>query len=121
MKLWNWFLALIGQRFPLPPRHILTYEEMRDYWNSLDDQWRLECTIIVLRIRRTGGEENTLNIWRIPRILAPSSWFPVLSDIRQKLGPIEPADPFTIRIDREWERLPGIKVKEEVCIANFEL
>jgi hypothetical protein len=36
-------------------------------------------------------------------------------------GLAEPHDPFTIRIDREWERMPGIKVKEEVCIANFEL
>ncbi len=120
MKPWNWFLTLIGKRFPLPPRHILTYEEMRKYWESLDDRWRIECTIIVLRIRRTAADDPR-TMWKIPRILAPASWFPAISDIQQKLGHDELNDPFTIRIDREWERHPGIKVKEEVCIANFEL
>lgn len=120
MKSWNWFLTLIGKRFPLPPRHILTYEEMRKYWAGLDDRWRADCTILVLRIRRTTADDAR-NIWRIPKLLSPATWFPTLGDIQQKLGHAEPNDPFTIRIDREWEVQPGIKKKEEVCIANFEL
>jgi hypothetical protein len=120
MNLWNWFLTLIGKRFPLPPRHILTYEEIRKYWESLDDRWRVDCEIIVLRIRKASADDPR-TIWRVPRLLAPATWFPTLGDVQQKLGHGESNDPFTIRIDREWEVQPGIKKKEEVCIANFEL
>lgn len=115
--LWNWILTKLGKRFPLPPRHILTYEEMWIYWGMLGS-WQRQCSIIVLRIRKPDTElqaaMKSSNIWK-PTI------FPTKADILDYLGAREPHDPFTIRIDREWERQPGIKVKEEVCIANFEL
>jgi len=111
MKLWNWFLTLIGKRFPLPPRHILTYEEIQKYWDSLSPSWQKQCKVIVLRIRKPRMGALSMLQWK---------GIPTFDQILMEFT-VEPNDPFTIRIDREWEKLPGIKVKEEVCIANFEL
>jgi hypothetical protein len=160
MTLWNWLLTKLGKRFPLPPRHILTYEEIKKYWAHLPTRWRQQCCLIVMRIRKP--ERGRQNIWR-PH--DPSSdpqrlqfwsargtigtpftldYFPTISEIRAVFGYAdgsqgdrstptdigtwiaaktsdESPDPFTIRIDREWEVQPGIKKKEELCIANFEL
>jgi hypothetical protein len=132
MKFWNWILTKLGKRFPLPPRHILTYEEISRYWMSMSECWQRQCLITVLRIRKPVKGDERPNIWVVPPLFSPTQWWPSRVDILGKLGRPEPnkdlidpnnreRDPFTIRIDREWERQPGIKVKEEVCIANFEL
>ena len=113
MNLWNWFLTKLGKRFPLPPRHILTYEEIRKYWDGLSPTWQRQCRVFVLRIRK--ARMGAMTMWCPDPVAIPQ-----LDDIRSEFC-YEPNDPFTIRIDREWEKLPGIKVKEEVCIANFEL
>ena len=114
MNLWNWFLTLIGKRFPLPPRHILTYEEIRRYWVSISPIWRRGLRVRVLRIRKPL-HMGAMTIWEPDPVTMPN-----LDEIRSEFQ-YEDGDPFTIRIDREWEVQPGIKKKEEVCIANFEL
>jgi hypothetical protein len=58
---------------------------------------------------------GAMTIWEPDPVTVPS-----LDEIRSEFQ-YEPNDPFTIRIDREWEVQPGIKQKKEVCIANFEL
>jgi len=116
MKLWNWFLTLIGKRFPLPPRHILTYEEMRKYWESLGERRQRQCTLVVLRIRKVPMRGFPNIVRRVGPSMLPSS-----VEMLSVFGIQEHGEPFTIRIDREWEPVPGMKKKEEVCIANFEL
>jgi hypothetical protein len=120
MRLWNWLLTKLGKRFPLPPRHILTYEEIKKYWDSMSPRWQRQCSVIVLRIRKPIPNDQRPAIWRPGS--PDNTWVPTKTEVLGMLGRNnEVNNPFTIRIDREWERLPGIKVKEEVCIANFEL
>lgn len=113
MKLWNWFLTKLGRRFPLPPRHILNYEEISKYWDSMSPSWQGQCNVLVLRIRKSKESQGGM--------ILKYSYIPSLDEIRGDFPSREPNDPFTIRIDRAWELHPGIKTKEEVCIANFEL
>ena len=140
MKLLQVFIMRRDRReFPKPKRHIMTYEEITQYWNRLPERWKQQCIVRVIRIRKPD-ESGKPNIWKIrygmhfpPDLITtyrigekaglPSqAELPSQDEILQRLGrPGEIADPYTVRIDREWEPMPGVTAKEEVCIANFTL
>ena len=117
---------LFGRTFPSPPAHILTYEQIVKYWNGLDPKWQKECTIRILRIRKPDKDNPKPSMW-VPNMILdgyrPPPFMPEMEAIERELAwrtTCDP-DPFTIRIDREWVPQPGLRNREEVCIANFEL
>lgn len=125
MRIWTmlatWLRTVIEccsfrRKFPRPPAHILTYDQIAQYWERMNPRWQRECTIIVLRIRRTSS--GAPHIWKLddmPHLAAIRSFFEVHFD------PTDEQDPFTIRIDRTYQLQPGMRKHEEICIANFEL
>ena len=123
-----------GRKFPRPPAHILTYEQIAEYWKRMHPKFQKECSVIVLRIRKPVAGDAKPNVWkpfappipdgvpRLPFMLDGVPFIPGKEFILRELGrPEELNDPYTIRIDREWQVQPGMKKHEEVCIANFEL
>jgi hypothetical protein len=126
MRVWTmlktWLRTVTECRgFPAPPAHILTYDQIVKYWLRMDPKWQKECIITVLRIRRQVKGDRKPHIWRPIDLVRTIEAMPTQNDIRRVLGYVGTPDPYTIRIDREWEVSPGMKKKEEICIANFEL
>ncbi len=119
MKLWNWLQSYFGV-FPIPSRHILTYESIAQYWNDLTRDQQKQCKIYVYRIRKPTSPDDRANLWKVTN--SDGAYLPAQWMIRDQLGrPGEIDDPYTIRIEREYETQPGVTVKEEVCIANFTM